>query len=74
MPRPETEGGFLVFLPDGFLGRVALEWVFNAVLGYTFLLLLIGLLLCIRGLPRWLLARDPKASTREDEKRENGLP
>jgi hypothetical protein len=52
----------------------ALEWLFAAVLGYTFLLLLIGLLFCIRELPRWLLARDPKASPREGEKRENGLP
>jgi hypothetical protein len=42
-----------------------MEWLLSAVLGYVFLLLLIGLVLCIRGLPRWLLAADPKTSGRE---------
>jgi hypothetical protein len=37
-----------------------MEWLLGIVLGYTFLLLLVGLLLTIRGLPGWLLASDPK--------------
>ncbi len=37
----------------------AMEWLLALVLGYTLLLLLIGLLLSIRGLPAWLLARGP---------------
>jgi hypothetical protein len=41
-----------------------MEWLLSAVLGYVFLLLLIGLVLCIRGLPRRLLAADPKTSGR----------
>ena len=37
-----------------------MEWFLGLVLGYAFLLLLAGLLLCFCGLPAWLLARDPK--------------
>jgi hypothetical protein len=50
-----------------------MAWFLSAVLGYVFLLLLIGLVLCIRGLPRWLLAADPKTSGREGS-RTNGRP
>jgi hypothetical protein len=49
-----------------------MEWFLSAVLGYTFLLLLIGLLLCIRGLPKWLPVRDPNISPRAVGRTNNG--
>jgi hypothetical protein len=52
----------------------ALEWLFSAVLGYVFLLLVIGLLLCIRGLPRCFRAADPNITTRPAAQKENGPP
>jgi hypothetical protein len=52
-----------------------LEWLMAAVIGYVFLLLALGFVISIRGLPRFLLERNPRkpAARKRDPRLETSV-